>query len=70
MGDNKGLHHSTTCYTYAIAKEFEGQRATNVCGGGDKIRHVVTSISNRIEVRILQRSADRRSYFMIHFESE
>ena len=69
VSDNRGLHHSTTCY--AVIKEQSWQRDdVKVCGGGAKVHHVMTSSSNRVELRILQGSIDRRSYFLIKFESK
>ncbi|KAK2159916.1 hypothetical protein LSH36_143g01023 [Paralvinella palmiformis] len=68
LGDNREIHKATSCHAYAVAKEQNHREAVTVCGGGSRIRHVLTTIANQLEIRVLQGTNSRRSYFLLEFQ--
>ena len=58
------------CYAYAIIKEEGRHEVQTICGGRKRVRHVYTSLSNRVEIRIMNGGGgqQRQQYFLLHYE--
>ena len=60
------------CRVYATVKEESVGKSFTVCGGDGRQRHVYTSLTNTVEVRIVGKpsTADGRDHFLLQYEGE
>ena len=58
------------CYAYAIIKEEGRHEVQTICGGRKRVRHVYTSLSNRVEISIMNGGGEqqRQQYFLLHYK--
>ena len=70
LGDDREIHKTMSCHAYAVAKEHNHREAVTVCGGGSRTSHVMTTVTNQLEIRVLQGTNSRRSYFLLEFQSK
>ncbi len=57
------------CRVYATIREATNTRSITVCGGNSRVRHVYTSVTSQIELRILNSKTPHDPlYFMFKYE--
>ena len=63
-------HRTSVCEAYAIIRENDQARNTiTVCGETERVRHIYTSVSNSLQVRIMPGIGKEKSkYFLIKYE--
>ena len=64
-----GTPNSKICRVYATIREATNTRSITVCGGNNRVRHVYTSVTNQIELRILNSKTPHDPlYFLFKYE--
>ncbi len=58
------------CRVTAIIREKGDTSGVTVCGGEAREKHVYTSLSNALEIRILGVSDINKGYFLLRFDGE
>lgn len=58
----------TTCKEYLTIREETENREVSVCAGDQRIRHVYTSTSNRVEVHVANLRNPSQVAFLLHYE--
>lgn len=65
----RGPQNSDICYVYATLKEAgRMSRSVTVCGGEERTRHVYTTTSNTLEIRML--GSNQRRHFLLEYSSK
>lgn len=61
-----------SCRVYATIKEESVSRSTTVCGGSGRERHIYTSVTNTVEIRIVGQPStdDGRDHFLLKYEGK
>ena len=56
----------------ATVREESAPRSVTVCGGEGRVRHVYTSLSNRVEVRMMAANLPHlpEHYFLLRYEGK
>ena len=64
-------HDMTGCRVYATVREQGVARSVTVCGGQARYKHIYTSITNMIEIRIVgQDSTQSQQHFLLEYRGE
>ncbi len=64
-----GVPSSKICRVYATIREATNTRSITVCGGNARVRHVYTSVTNQIELRMLNSKTPHDPlYFLFKYE--
>ena len=59
------------CVKYAYLRDDATGEPIDVCGGGERRKHVYTSVTSRLQVHILKNYAPTgKRYFVLHYEGE
>ena len=59
---------SEVCHAYAILRETSPEQRLTVCNGRERRRHVYTSLSNTVEIRIL--GSNKGRHFLLEYQSK
>ena len=64
-----GTPNSKICRVYATIREATNTRSITVCGGNSRVRHVYTSVTNQVELRILNSKTPHDPlYFLFKYQ--
>lgn len=65
------ISYPVYCQQYARVEETDAARATLVCGGEGRVRNVYLSVTNRVEVHVMNRRVHGKpQYFLIKYQGE
>ena len=56
------------CPEYVTVKEVDSRETTRICGGKERIKHVYTSKTNKIEIEMSLAQIQPAASFAIHYE--
>ena len=69
--NKKGGHYPVYCQQSAKIEEKSIQRSTIVCGGDRREKNIYISLTNKVEIQVMNRKAmGRPQYFMFRYNGE
>ncbi len=67
--NQESVHYPVYCQQYAKIEEKSIQRSTIVCGGDRREKNIYISLTNEVEIQIMNRKAmGRPQYFMLRYK--